>query len=416
MYTNANISESEIKRLEYLKKQYINMSKVAMGKAIGAVLPKARTQCYIDLYTVNRKDIISRIENNTKKTIIFTPFLDVAHFICDDLNKNKVGCVKVVGETKNRMDVLVDFKTNDDIDVLVATTQTLSTGVTLTEATLMLFFGTPYRSADFNQACDRIHRIGQTNDVYIYKVLLDSPEKNVTERINEILGWSEDMFDSMIGNTGLNESMDLYVLEDIFESSRALLPDEAFGVSDLRKFPLDTEKHVRSAIKFFNYVDKEHEKELASKIIKKMKEYNITDIKISKKNRLINYLNTSIDESYESLSEDVNILEIDDMHNFARRTKDALKTILNQALPSLRDNFSFDIESDDGGYFFAWYKNIDDDIITQIVTALNGALDESPYRVSIKASSNGGIFWLYQPSERTVLIDENVNDILSMIV
>lgn len=620
VYTNANISESEIKRLEYLKKQYINMSKVAMGKAIGAVLPKARTQCYIDLYTVNRKDIISRIENNTKKTIIFTPFLDVAHFICDDLNKNKVGCVKVVGETKNRMDVLVDFKTNDDIDVLVATTQTLSTGVTLTEATLMLFFGTPYRSADFNQACDRIHRIGQTNDVYIYKVLLDSPEKNVTERINEILGWSEDMFDSMIGNTGLNESMDLYVLEDIFESSRALLPDEAFGVSDLRKFPLDTEKHVRSAIKFFNYVDKEHEKELASKIIKKMKEYNITDVKIGEKNRLgkylnlvtedvskrlingdndkaavslkatgespynvremidkilhgnpffisdihmeintpkglekfeniVNNINSSVDENeslfilgdmddhfigedstmvevfldrlkcknvylilgnhdmapvkdyvrfgfkgitdvlrvgnliishipmaeipddminihghlhgdvtrheeyaaefddryydvwnneykpqrlseilqkisikisaldkHDIVSEDVDILEMDVMLDFVRRTKDALKTIIDQALPSLRDNFNFDIESDDGGYFFAWYKNIDDDIITQIVTALNGALDESPYRVSIKTSSNGGIFWLYQPSERTTLIDESVNDILAMII
>lgn len=54
-------------------------------------------------------------------------------------------------------------------------------------------------------------------------------------------------------------------LVSLMEQSRSELSDEDFGVPELRKFPLDSEKHVRSAIKFFNYVDPEYEKELADR-------------------------------------------------------------------------------------------------------------------------------------------------------
>ena len=39
-----------------------------------------------------------------------------------------------------------------NVKVLVATNQTLGSGLTLTEATQVFFFGTPYRSVDFEQA------------------------------------------------------------------------------------------------------------------------------------------------------------------------------------------------------------------------------------------------------------------------
>ena len=57
----------------------------------------------------------------------------------------------------------------------------------------MLFFGTPYRYTDFQQSCDRIHRIRQTTPVNIYTVLLDTKEKNVTSRIEEIMIWSKNI-------------------------------------------------------------------------------------------------------------------------------------------------------------------------------------------------------------------------------
>ena len=94
-------------------------------------------------------------------------------------------------------------------------------------------------------------------------------------------------------------------LEDmLLETKRSDLPDSAFGVPSKRKFPLDTEAHVRSAIKFFNYVDPEDEELLAKKIIAAMKKYNIYGkIRVSEKNRFSKYYHPKdvVKESFEGI-------------------------------------------------------------------------------------------------------------------
>lgn len=68
------------------------------------------------------------------------------------------------------------------------------------------------------------------------------------------------------------------------------LPDEVFGLPEKRKYPIPDKKHVLSAIKLFNFVDNEDEKELAENIKKKMKEYKIDNSHVGEKNRLKKYL------------------------------------------------------------------------------------------------------------------------------
>ena len=196
-YVYPNISSIEIKkRLKFISAQYLYARESAMGLAIGKILPPARTNCYKDIVRENIDTIIDMIKKSVKKTILFTSYLGVADYLYEQLLSRDINCIKIIGATKNRMDEIMKFKESDYIDVLIATTQTLSTGVTLTEANQMLFFGTPYRYADFEQACDRIHRIGQTTPVYIYTVLLDTEEDNITTRIDEILNWSKDISDA----------------------------------------------------------------------------------------------------------------------------------------------------------------------------------------------------------------------------
>jgi hypothetical protein len=62
-----------------------------------------------------------------------------------------------------------------------------------------------------------------------------------------------------------------------------------FGLPGKKKYPMPDEKHVKSAIKFFNYVSKEDEEELARNIKKKIKQYKITDISVGQKNRFSKY-------------------------------------------------------------------------------------------------------------------------------
>lgn len=65
-----------------------------------------------------------------------------------------------------------------------------------------------------------------------------------------------------------------------------------FGVPEQKKFPLPDADHVRSAIKFFNYVDPEHEKELARAILLRAKEYgvDISEINVGENNRFKKYV------------------------------------------------------------------------------------------------------------------------------
>ena len=96
------------------------------------------------------------------------------------------------------------------------------------------------------------------------------------------------------------------LLESMTTEERDKLKDSDFGLPSKRKYPLDTPEHVRSAIKFFNYVSKEDEEELANNIIKAIKKFNITDINVGEKNRFYKYYN-SINEAVKNRKNDEGI-------------------------------------------------------------------------------------------------------------
>lgn len=69
--------------------------------------------------------------------------------------------------------------------------------------------------------------------------------------------------------------------------------EDLYGVPELKKFPMPDKKHVKSAIRFFNYVDPKYEKELAEAILSRMKEYGMVlgeDISVGDQNRFKKYI------------------------------------------------------------------------------------------------------------------------------
>ena len=76
--------------------------------------------------------------------------------------------------------------------------------------------------------------------------------------------------------------------------------EDLYGVPELKKFPMPDKKHVKSAIRFFNYVDPKYEKELAEAIIEKAKEFGLDlkkDITIGDENMFKKYIVTDDDEN-----------------------------------------------------------------------------------------------------------------------
>lgn len=98
-------------------------------------------------------------------------------------------------------------------------------------------------------------------------------------------------------------------------------PDDCYGLPERKAYPMPDEEHVRSAIKFFNYVKADEEKELANAINANIQKFKITNINVGKKNRFKKY--------YRPVIENISLSDIlKSMEDYTTEvTSDAFKTL-----------------------------------------------------------------------------------------
>lgn len=187
------------KRFRKAKSVVKYVSFVIMGEVLGGVLPKARAELYQEI--IEYGPIVKLIQSAIKKTIIFTTYGSVVECSEKILKKNKFNPVLVYQKTaKDRDKNIKLFKEKDDVNPMVTTIQMMSTGVTLNEANVVIFAPTPFRYVDYEQASGRCHRIGQTDPVFIYTLILDTDgSPNLSTRIDDISNWSKELFQKIMG-------------------------------------------------------------------------------------------------------------------------------------------------------------------------------------------------------------------------
>ena len=77
----------------------------------------------------------------------------------------------------------------------------------------MIFIDTPFTAAAFNQACDRIYRIGTEKPVFIYNIIC---EDSIDERVADIIERKEAISNYIIDDKVDNNSLDIlkdYILD-----------------------------------------------------------------------------------------------------------------------------------------------------------------------------------------------------------
>jgi SNF2 family DNA or RNA helicase len=178
--------------------KYLHMK--IQGEVIGQFLMRLRIKMTSDL--VAHSGLTEIIENATKKTVIFTSYVDTIEVTSAYLKKHGYTPVLVYGETAGELVAAVEqFTKNPKVNPLIASIQMLATGVTLVTANTMVFLNVPWRWTDKDQAEARIHRLGQDTPVMIYTIILDTgAEANLSSRMDEIISWSKDMFDQLVGS------------------------------------------------------------------------------------------------------------------------------------------------------------------------------------------------------------------------
>lgn len=130
-------------------------------------------------------EIVEDLVENDKKCIVFSNWTSVLNKAYDLLNKHGYQPALYTGENLNQREAeKYRFKNNKDCKVICGTIGAMGTGLTLTEATYVIFLDEPWNRAIKDQCEDRCHRIGTKEPVNIITIMC---KDTIDERINELV-------------------------------------------------------------------------------------------------------------------------------------------------------------------------------------------------------------------------------------
>ena len=120
--------------------------------------------------------------------------------------------MRITGDTKDnqRQDIVSAFQNTDMCKVLLGTIGAMGTGLTLTAATVVIFVDEPWNRALFEQAVDRCHRIGTTNNITIYSIMCKG---TIDERVHSLIYKKGVMSDAIVDNKMSSKEILNYLLD-----------------------------------------------------------------------------------------------------------------------------------------------------------------------------------------------------------
>lgn len=149
-------------------------------------------------------DLVEDFIDNDQKVVIFSCFTQTINEIHEHFGSKSVLIDGSV--SKERRQLAVDrFQSDDKVKVFCGNIIAAGVGLTLTEGTVVIFNDLDWVPANHAQAEDRIHRIGQTNDVHIIYLLFDDTLDTLMfdslqakiKVINKVMGDSDDEHNSV---------------------------------------------------------------------------------------------------------------------------------------------------------------------------------------------------------------------------
>ena len=131
------------------------------------------------------------------KILLFSGYTSMFEIIEKQLNKNDIKYLKLTGKTKvsERLELINEFNTNDDIKVFLISLKAGGTGINLTSADMVIHYDPWWNLSVENQATDRTHRIGQTKKVQVYKLIT---KNSIEEKMYDLQKRKEELIDNML--------------------------------------------------------------------------------------------------------------------------------------------------------------------------------------------------------------------------
>ena len=185
----------------------INGFERSQMKILAALTRLRQICCHPSLFIDNYNDGSSKldqcveiIEDATQgghKILLFSGYTSMFPIIQKELEKRGIKYFKLTGSTKvdERIEMVDEFNENPQIKVFLISLKAGGTGLNLTGADMVIHYDPWWNISTENQATDRAYRIGQKNNVQVYKLIT---KNSIEEKIYELQQKKAQLIDNVL--------------------------------------------------------------------------------------------------------------------------------------------------------------------------------------------------------------------------
>ncbi|XP_073969515.1 chromatin-remodeling ATPase INO80 isoform X3 [Rhodnius prolixus] len=133
-------------------------------------------------------NLLSRLKQQGHRALIYSQMTRMIDLLEEYMWFRKHTYMRLDGSSKisDRRDMVADFQTRADIFVFLLSTRAGGLGINLTAADTVIFYDSDWNPTVDQQAMDRAHRLGQTKQVTVYRLICKGTiEERIMQRAQE---------------------------------------------------------------------------------------------------------------------------------------------------------------------------------------------------------------------------------------
>ncbi|SDR67599.1 DEAD/DEAH box helicase [Opitutus sp. GAS368] len=142
---------------------------------------------------------LSEVVASGHKVVIFSQFVTLLDRVRTALDQHypDLPRYEITGMTVDRQKPVKDFQSAAGAAAMLVSLKAAGTGITLHAADYVFLLDPWWNPAVEDQAIDRVHRIGQTNTVFVYRMVTAG---TIEERIQSLKGEKKQLFNQVVGH------------------------------------------------------------------------------------------------------------------------------------------------------------------------------------------------------------------------
>ncbi|KAG6820380.1 hypothetical protein H0H93_001351 [Arthromyces matolae] len=167
-------------------------------------VPEAKRLIYDSAKLARLDLLLQELKQGDHRVLVYFQMTKMMDLMEEYLIYRQYKYLRLDGSSKieDRRDMVIDWQTRPDIFVFLLSTRAGGLGINLTAADTVIFYDHDWNPSNDAQAMDRAHRLGQTRQVTVYRLITKG---TIDERIVQLARVKKDVQDIVVGNKNFTD-------------------------------------------------------------------------------------------------------------------------------------------------------------------------------------------------------------------